>query len=105
MQDACEPAARCYAPRSDPASVPVLQDGPNARPVDLLSCVLSFLLLKLLCRQEAARVALLLARDDHVREGRPPAEAPRGVLSRDGHGGDPPQKRVSITQPPAYLSD
>jgi hypothetical protein len=83
----------------------VLQDGPNARPVDLLSCVLSFLLLKLLCRQEAARVALLLARDDHVREGRPPAEAPRGVLSRDGHGGDPPQKRVSITQPPAYLSD
>ena len=34
----------------------------------------------------------LLARDDHVRQRRPPAESPRGVLSRDGHGGDPPQK-------------
>jgi hypothetical protein len=54
--------------------------------------LLSFSLLKLLCRQYAAWVALLLARDDHVRQRRPPAEAPRGVLSRGGHGGDPPQK-------------
>ena len=56
------------------------------------SRALSVRLLKLLCRQYAARVALLLVRDDHVRQRGPPAEAPRGVLSRGGHGGDPPQK-------------
>ena len=54
--------------------------------------LLLFFMLKLLCRQNAARVALLLARDDHVRQRRPPAEAPRGVLSCGGHGGDPLQK-------------
>jgi hypothetical protein len=35
---------------------------------------------------------LLLALDEEARQRRPPAEAPRGVLSRDGHGGDPPQE-------------
>ena len=62
-------------------------DGEN-----ITASLLLFFMLKLLCRQNAARVALLLARDDHVRQRRSPAEAPRGVFSRGGHGGDPLQK-------------
>ena len=35
---------------------------------------------------------MLLALDEEARQRRPPAEAPRGVPSRGGHGGDPLQK-------------
>src|SRR6516165_7298517 len=42
--------------------------------------------------QYRARIGLLLALDEEARQRRPPAEAPRGVPSRGGHGGDPLQK-------------
>ena len=71
-----------------PLGIPFLQQPVRRRHRrDRHSLLLSFSLLKLLCRQYRARVRL-----QEARERRPPAEAPRGVLSRGEHAGDPLQK-------------